>query len=177
MFTSPQFLSVLAIEDSRADIFLIQEAFRQCGANCNLTIVPNGQEAWSLLNSQQIDVIITHSGNGLDEIAEFIRQIRVHPRTNAMPVVLLSGRYEVNAAYAAGVNVFIRKSMDLDVLFEKIKVLVHFWLHIAERPESRPTKPLSSAQRQQGPVLKRTLPSPPGFCRNDLALMNKTMWK
>jgi hypothetical protein len=40
----------------------------------------------------------------------------------------------VNSAYEAGVNAFIRKGLDVDVFFGKIKGLVNFWTHIADRP-------------------------------------------
>ena len=133
----------LAIENNPADAYLLREAFRFCGFPCQLVIVSTHREAWTLLNSQEIDLILTHSGNDLAEVATFVRQLRAHHRLNVTPVVLLSGSYEVNAAYASGVNVFLRKQVDLDNFFEKIKALMYFWVQVAERPT-----PVSKAMTQ-----------------------------
>ena len=125
---------VLAIEDSDSATRLLQEAFRECGYACQVMVVRIQAMAWPVLNSQPVDLILTHSGNGLGEVSAFVRQLRTEPQFRAIPVVLLSGIHDVNGAYAAGVNVFIRKTVDLDSFFQKIKNLVHFWLETAERP-------------------------------------------
>jgi CheY-like chemotaxis protein len=131
---APAAFRVLAIEESDAAMRLLQEAFRECGYPCDVTVVRIQAQAWPVLNRQPVNLILTHSGNGLEEVSDFVRQLRAQPRFQVVPVVLLSGIQDINGAYATGVNAFIRKSLELDEFFDKIKELVRFWREVAEQP-------------------------------------------
>jgi CheY-like chemotaxis protein len=138
-------LNVLAVEDNPADVYLLREAFQTCGRNCALTVVNSQAEAWAVLERGGLDLLISNVGSQLSDIVPFVRKIRSHEKLKGLPIVLLSGSFEVTAAYEAGVNAFIRKGVDVDTFFEKIKGLVHFWVEVAERPVLP-----SAAQKEEG---------------------------
>jgi CheY-like chemotaxis protein len=163
VFGTPAAFHVLAIEDNPSDSYLLKEAFQECGANYQLIVVSKWQEAWAFLQSQPIDLLITHAGGGIEEATAFIQQLRSNPKLYDLPLVLLTGRYEAEAAYAAGVNIVLCKSVNLDVLFKQIKSLVHFWSQVAERPRSIPrklTEPVSSEGETNQGSSPSPLPSP-----------------
>jgi CheY-like chemotaxis protein len=170
VFSTAAVFHVLAIEDNPADSYLLKEAFLECGETIHLVVVAHQKEAWALLQSQPVDLLITHAGGGIEEIIDFVRQLRSHPQLHALPLVLLTGRYQIEAAYAAGVNVVLRKSANLDVLFEKIKALVHFWSQVAERPSSIPQKSTESL-RNEGEPNHGSRPFPVPFSTGDADIL------
>jgi CheY-like chemotaxis protein len=130
-------LNILAVEDNPGDVFLIREAFRECGHDCNLDFVDTAQAAQALLASQSFDLVLSDMGLRNGESAELIRTIRSDDRLKTTPVIVLSGAADPAPAYAAGANAFISKTMDMDEFFAKIQALMYFWIRVAELPVPR----------------------------------------
>lgn len=126
--------NILVVEDNPGDAHLIREAFRDCGHNCKLQIVETTGEAKEVLQAHVFDLILSDMGVRNGDTADFIRGIRADERLCAVPVIVLSGSPDPRAAYEAGANAFIAKTMDMDQFFGKISALMHFWVKVAELP-------------------------------------------
>ncbi|MBV8895824.1 MAG: response regulator [Acidobacteriaceae bacterium] len=132
--------NILVVEDNPGDVLLIREAFAECGRTCCITVADCSQQAKDLLNSQSFDMVISDMGFRAEEGADFIRSIRANPRLKTLPIIVLSGSPNPRPAYAAGANAFVAKTIDVDSFFEKIRVLMHFWMEVVELPRSSGTE-------------------------------------
>lgn len=84
---------------------------------------PDGSAALELLETIPVDVLIT--GWHLSDMSgiELTQKIRSHPRHGKLPVVMVTTRClrnHVTAALKAGVNSYIAKPFEPEVLEEKI---------------------------------------------------------
>lgn len=128
--------NILVVEDNPGDVVLIREAFAECGKSCCITVADGSQKAKELLDVQSFDLIISDMGFRAEEGADFIRSIRSSPRLKTLPIIVLSGSPNPRPAYEAGANAFVAKTIDVDSFFEKIRVLMHFWVEVVELPRS-----------------------------------------
>lgn len=128
--------NILVIEDDPGDADLIREAFAECGKACTLRFASNVENARSLLEQQQFDLVLSdialQSGGG----SEFIKEIRSDARLKSLPIIVLSNTPNPRPAYEAGANAFVSKSMDLDSFVSKMKALMHFWVEVVELPRA-----------------------------------------
>jgi len=133
---SPRIYNILVVEDNPGDAHLIKEAFSECGKTCKLTFTDSLSKAQAALRTTRFDLVLSDMGVGNGESEEFIKGIRDDVRLRSMPVIVLSGSPNPRAAYEAGANAFVSKTMDMDQFFSKIQALMHFWVDIAELPPS-----------------------------------------
>lgn len=71
---------------------------------------------------------------------EVLRQVRAHPRTQALPVVILSASLDaidIEASYLAGANSYVRKPTRYRDYTRAVQDLGHFWLEVNERVSAR----------------------------------------
>lgn len=71
---------------------------------------------------------------------EVLRQVRAHPRTQALPVVILSASFDIidiEASYLAGANSYVRKPTRYRDYTRAVQDLGHFWLEVNERVSVR----------------------------------------
>jgi CheY-like chemotaxis protein len=127
--------AVLAIEDNDADALLLREAFKEAGLPCKLEIVPTPSEASHLINGTRFDLVICTMSSDPRSCHESIRAIWANDDMSLVPIIVLSGSHDVNAAYEAGANALVSKTADLDRFFRDIKSLLHFWLDAAKLPQ------------------------------------------
>jgi chemotaxis family two-component system response regulator Rcp1 len=123
---------ILVVEDNPGDLYIIGEAFKECGYSCELTIATSHQEARHKLDHQTFDLILADFGTSIPEATNFVQYVRTHaPR---VPIIILSGTHDPNPAYDAGAHAFVRKVADLQDFFNRINGIMRFWLDIAELP-------------------------------------------
>ena len=141
---------ILIVEDNMADARLIQEAFRECEYRCYLVVVDSPAAAKECLATQSFELLISDFGIDQDAALEFFSSVRrIVP---LLPIVVLSGTYDPTPAYLAGVNVFVRKPGDLQEFFSKIQSIMHFWVDVAELPNtptaaSQPSRTTAAGER------------------------------
>jgi len=71
---------------------------------------------------------------------DVLRQVRAHPRTRALPVVVLSASpaaSDVDSSYLAGANSYVRKPTRYRDYTRAVQDLGHFWLEVNERVSVR----------------------------------------
>ena len=129
---------VLLVEDSAADIHLIEQALAECGKHIHLRTITNGGEALTFLRKEApftqtpSPALIISDLNlpGLDgyELLEELRRLPAHQQT---PVVIFSGAYKdltEPRCLQLGANQYVQKPSDLHSFFAAIAAIVDTWL-------------------------------------------------
>ncbi|HEX6896015.1 MAG TPA: response regulator [Bryobacteraceae bacterium] len=131
--TSPKQLSLLLVEDSPADVFLVKEVMREEGLTCVLNIAEDGEKAIEI-----IDDLDRNPGAARPDIAlldmnvprlsgsEVLRRIRSSRRCCEMPVIMISSSdspEEQQLALDLGATKFFRKPSDLAGFMELGKLV------------------------------------------------------
>ena len=136
---------ILLVEDNPSDIGLTQRAFAKSRITNKLVIAEDGQEALDYLFAAG-----KHTGRDVSEVPalvlldlklprvdglEVLRQIRADPRTDRIPVVILTTSQEeqdVAQSYDLGANSYIRKPVDFVKFAQAIEHLGLYWLVLNE---------------------------------------------
>lgn len=136
---------ILLVEDNPDDELLTLMAFKDNNITNEIVVAHDGAEALEFLfgtkdaNQSEVNnlpqVILLDINlpkiNGL----EVLQQIRSHPRTRLLPVVILtSSKEEVDIikSYRLGANSYVRKPVDFEQFSEAIKQLGLYWLSLNE---------------------------------------------
>jgi CheY-like chemotaxis protein len=130
--------AILLVEDSTADVYLIQRAAAECGRNIQLWTTADGAEALKFLRKDYplahvptpalilLDLRLpTMSGT---QILTAIRQL---PAYDATPIIILSRvdkEKEEASCFQLGATAFVQKSTNFYVFFDSLKVLMRHWL-------------------------------------------------
>ena len=112
-------LRVLAVDDSPINLRMLEMALSRLGVLVTLT--RNGQEALDALKAspQAFDLVLMDIQMPVMDGLRATREIRQDPVLNSLPVIALTAGVlpeERQAAMAAGVNDFLGKPLDLDLL-------------------------------------------------------------
>ena len=125
---------ILIVGDSEAERFLMNQAFAECGTPCKLMLAASFEESIALLKSDgPFDLVLSDLAIGSDKAA-LVKAVRADSKSSLTPVIVLSRMHDPNAAYEAGANAFIVKPIDLDGLFQSIRILMDFWTKAATLP-------------------------------------------
>jgi chemotaxis family two-component system response regulator Rcp1 len=141
---------ILLVEDSPADVQIMQRALRESGLSVEMIVVHDGQEAVDyLLRSGKYDGAAsgwrTPSLVLLDlhlprlSGSEVLRRLRGSEAMRTVPVIVFStsaAAEDVHEAYAAGANTFIQKPRDFGRFLEVLQTIKSYWLETALLPPS-----------------------------------------
>jgi CheY-like chemotaxis protein len=141
-------VEILLVEDNSDDEFLVLRALRKHNVSNRVHVVRDGEEALDFLFSRGsyenedsrdtlklilLDVKLPKL-SGLEVLAE----IKQHPGTRHLPVVLLTSsrlQEEMLRAYVDGANSFLQKPVDFDHFDELIRHVGYYWVHLNQNPE------------------------------------------
>lgn len=135
-----QRVKILLVDDSEADVYLFQEAFRGLQSVHELEIARDGEEALQLLHAAAEDqllpalILLDLNLPKLDGF-EVLSAIRADSKLRSIPVIVLSSssaRSQVQRAYQMGANAYIVKPMNDFV--DLVGDFARFWLQRAELP-------------------------------------------
>lgn len=132
---------ILLVDDNMDDIDLTILALKRNNIMNEVQIAQNGEEAIEMLHSVEnrekklpclvlMDINMPKM-NGL----EALKRIRSHPRTAALPVVILTSskeEHDIIDGYGNGANSYIRKPVDFVNFVEAVKQLGLYWLLLNE---------------------------------------------
>jgi len=90
---------------------------------------PDGEAAWSMLQEQSVDLLISdHSMPGLTGL-DLLRHIRATPSCASLPVIMITGTGCDDAiaqdAVRAGVSGFLSKLLNPDILLPAVARALH----------------------------------------------------
>lgn len=138
--------SILIVEDNHQDELLILRALERAGLDCRLNVVRDGQQALDYLLGEGeygdslmplpdmvfLDLSLPRVG-GLDVLI----QLRAHPRTQGLPVCVLTSSDEasdIRNAYLNGANGYVVKPLDFQVFADTLALSGKYWLLINRTP-------------------------------------------
>ena len=118
---SPEISTILLAEDNPADVYLIREALREHGINCNIREASDGKEVLSLLAPTQagdlnLDLIILDLNLPRHDGIEILQYIRDNRLLTHVPVVVLTSSdspRDRSVANELGARRYLRKPSNL----------------------------------------------------------------
>lgn len=129
------FPAILLVEDNPDDERLTLRALQRGKIANEIFIARNGEEALQQVFSLDPLPSVVLLDLKLPKIdgLEVLRQIRAHPRTHLLPVVVLTSSSEerdIVESYSLGANSYVRKPVDIDQFTEAVRQLGVYWLLI-----------------------------------------------
>jgi len=134
---------ILLVEDNPDDELLTLRAFRQSNIRNEIQVVRDGAEALEYLfaegearNPRPAVVLLDLNLPKISGL-EVLRRIRSSPRTQRLPVVILtSSRLEEDLiqSYDLGANSYVRKPVDFNEFVTAVGRLGVYWLLLNELP-------------------------------------------
>lgn len=140
---------ILLVEDSLADVRLMQEVLRETGLPHRLVVAGDGEQALRVLrregeyaNQVRPDIVLLDLNlPGIDG-REVLREIKQDPSMRRIPVLVLStstAESDIVASYDAHANCYLSKPVDLADFFRLAEALRDFWLRLVLLPPRAPT--------------------------------------
>ena len=140
-------VEILLVEDNPNDVELTLHAFKKNNIVNRIEIVRDGAEALDYLfatgmyadrdiNSHPRVILLDLKLPKIDG-KEVIRRIKADPRTQTIPVVVVTSSREesdVVESYHLGVNSYIRKPVDFEQFTEAVRTIGMYWLLLNEPP-------------------------------------------
>jgi CheY-like chemotaxis protein len=141
-------VEILIVEDNQQDLDLAQRALRKANLTNHIHVVRDGEEALQFVFCEG-----PHSGRKIEngpkvilldlklpkvDGLEVLRRIKSDPRTNAIPVVVLTSSKEqsdVIESYHLGVNSYIVKPVNFEQFSEAVQKLGMYWLLLNHPPK------------------------------------------
>jgi CheY-like chemotaxis protein len=117
-------LRLLVVEDSPADVFLVREAVREEGLECEVEVAEDGESALAILN--RVDSAMDDSTPNLvlldlnlprTDGIDVLRRLRQSPRCAGIPAIVISSSdspQDREQALKLGANEYFRKPSSLD---------------------------------------------------------------
>lgn len=132
---------ILLVEDNPDDVMFTLRAFKKNNIGNEIVVATDGERALDILFPEDgtapfspaivlLDVKLPKV-NGID----VLRRIRSDPRTQTMPVIMLttsSEETDIVSSYRLGANSFVRKPVDFDDFVHAANVLGVYWLLVNE---------------------------------------------
>jgi len=134
-------VEILLVEDNKDDEELTLHALKKYNVTNKVQVVRDGAEALEFIFctgryanrhiSDRPKVILLDIKLPLVDGLEVLRQVKKDPRTQAVPVVMLTSSREERdlvESYRLGVNSYIVKPVDFDQFTEAARALGMYWL-------------------------------------------------
>lgn len=136
--------TIFLVEDNKADIRLIEEAFKHSDMPHQMVTVRSGTDAMAYLrregeyaNAPRPDLILLDLNLPRKDGREVLAEIKADPQLKRIPVVVLTtsrNEDDVFQSYDSNVNCYISKSRNLQELFKIVKGIEEFWLETVTLP-------------------------------------------
>ena len=123
--------TILLVEDSTADAYLIQRAVKACGPDLRLWTTADGAEALQWLRKATPALILIDLRLPKMSGTQLLAEIRQLPAYQATPIIILSRLGEEREAALClrlGASAYVQKSLNFHAFFNSIKALVKHWL-------------------------------------------------
>ncbi|MGO9118681.1 MAG: response regulator [Desulfomonilaceae bacterium] len=144
----PSNTDVLLVEDNPIDIMMTKRALEEGGFDIRLHVAEDGEKALAFIHENCISTdpnlfcpgLILLDLN-LPKISgkEVLREIRAHPDTLRIPVIILTTSAEeqdIKESYSQLANCYIVKPIGVDNFTNAIKCIGEFWTSIVKLPPS-----------------------------------------
>lgn len=144
-------VTILLVEDNRADIRLIREGLRGNPALRTLQVVRDGEQALAYLRRERPyakasrpRLIILDLNLPKKDGRQVLDELKRDPALKAIPIVVLTtsgAEDDVLRSYENHANCYLTKPVDLDSFVKTIRQIHDFWLAAVQLPPARGTRP------------------------------------
>jgi two-component system chemotaxis response regulator CheY len=121
-------IQALIVDDSSVMRKIVERALRQAGiAFREVLEASSGVEALTVLESNQVDLIVSDINMPQMDGLEFLRQVRTRDLASGVPVVMItteSSEDHVRQALVAGAQAYIRKPFTADQVKDRVLPLL-----------------------------------------------------
>lgn len=139
--------TILLVEDDSSDAELLIRAFKKAGVQNPIRHLDNGDAA--LFYLQGIDTYVDRDKNPLPALIlldlklpgmsglELLRWLRQQKNLRRIPVLILTSENDarlMDAAYDAGANSYLLKSVSPDEIERVVNLITNYWLNLNESP-------------------------------------------
>jgi chemotaxis family two-component system response regulator Rcp1 len=136
---------VLLVEDSRGDVRLTQEAFREVDPTIPIHVVYDGVEAMDFLQREgdhteapRPDLILLDLNLPKMDGREVLARIKGTPLLQSIPTIILTtsqDKADIEKSYHLHANCYLIKPVQFDDFEQLVKSVNDFWLIKAQLPE------------------------------------------
>ena len=128
---------IMLVEDNPDDVMFTLRAFKQNNISNEVVVATDGEKALDILFPENDAAPFNPALVLLDvklpkvDGLEVLRRIRSNPRTQSLPVVVLttsSEETDIVSSYKLGANSFVRKPVSFDDFVDATRVLGVYWL-------------------------------------------------
>lgn len=140
-------IEILLVEDSKADIFLTKESFKEARITNNIHVAMDGEEALAILKKEPPfehhvtpDIILLDINLPKISGHEVLHEIKNNGPLKRIPVIALTGseaEKDIIQMYDAQVSSYITKPLEAEKFNEVVKAIEDFWFSVVVLP----TKP------------------------------------
>jgi two-component system chemotaxis response regulator CheY len=119
-------VSVMIVDDQQSMRGICKYILTQLGFT-NIIEAKSGRDALGKLEQSSVDLIISDWNMEDIDWLTLLRVIRKHPKTQAMPFIMATGRSDkeqVQEAIASGVNNYIIKPFDAATMKKRIEAVI-----------------------------------------------------
>ena len=116
---------VLVVEDSRMEAALIRSVVS--GSNREVIWAQSAEDAQRIVDRQAVDIILLDLGLPGEDGRELLARLARRPRTRAIPVILLTGRADLQTrteVLSLGADTFLNKPVEPPVLATTVSMLL-----------------------------------------------------
>ncbi|MDY6901948.1 MAG: response regulator [Cyanobacteriota bacterium] len=138
---------IFLVEDNKADVRLIQEAFKNSSLPHEMLTVRDGMEAMAFLNREgeyhnapRPDLILLDLNLPKKDGREVLAEIKSNSKLKRIPVIVLTTSHnedDIFHSYDLHVNCYITKSRNISQLFKIVKRIEDFWLETVTLPNEQ----------------------------------------
>jgi two-component system, chemotaxis family, response regulator Rcp1 len=138
-------IRILIIEDNPGDVRLLKDALKELKAPVDIRVASDGAEGLRITFNSNPDLEPWHPDLifldlNLPKIGghEVLARLKADPDKRLIPVIVLSSsraETDINRAYEAHANAYIRKPTSLDELMKAVKGLKSFWIDTVRLPK------------------------------------------
>ncbi len=139
-------LHILIVDDSPADVGLVEEALRSWRGSNRLSVAEDGEEAMRFLQQQapfeaapRPDLILLDLNLPKRDGRDVLAAIKADPRLKQIPVIILStsdSEQDVRRAYDLHANCYLTKPVHMDDFVAKIQAIEDFWIRHVRLPRA-----------------------------------------
>lgn len=140
---------ILLVEDNPDDVMFTLRAFKQSNIGNEIVVAVDGEEALKILLPDSGEPAMQPALVLLDlklpkiEGLEVLRRLRADPRTESLPVVVLttsSEEADIVRSYRLGANSFVRKPVVFSEFLHAASMLGMYWLLLNQPSPERASR-------------------------------------